>query len=313
MINIGGTTVYHLGDTCLFGDMKLIAERTPVDVALIPIGGHYTMDRHDAVVAAELIGAGTVIPMHYNTFPPIETDAEAFKADVESKTELEGASCSSPARRHCAPAGRLQTALRVLADWPVKAVAWRQARWRRQLGEETEVEAGTESTTAAGPEDAHDAQRDRQPGGLPRDLGPGASGVGRPRQGEPPRLHRSSTSSGSASSGRPRTSTSAGTASTGTSGSRPRSASSACTASRRSSSASSGSPTSSGRSCAPAPTEEQRIFLSTQIADEARHVRFFNRFYEEVGVLEGADDLADRLRATEEHLNEPSASSSTRC
>ena len=51
-----------------------------------------------------------------------------------------------------------------------------------------------------------------------------------------------------------------------------------------------------------APTEEQRIFLSTQIADEARHVRFFNRFYKEVGVLE-ADDLAGRLRATEEHLN----------
>ena len=53
-----------------------------------------------------------------------------------------------------------------------------------------------------------------------------------------------------------------------------------------------------------APTEEQRIFLSTQIADEARHVRFFNRFYEEVGVLEGADDLAARLAATEEHLND---------
>jgi ribonucleoside-diphosphate reductase beta chain len=53
-----------------------------------------------------------------------------------------------------------------------------------------------------------------------------------------------------------------------------------------------------------APPEEQRIFLSTQIADEARHVRFFNRFYEEVGVVDGADDLAARLRATEEHLNE---------
>ncbi len=86
VINIGGTTVYHLGDTALFGDLKLIAERTPVDVALIPIGGHYTMDRHDAVVAADMIGAGTVIPMHFNTFPPIETDAEAFKSDVESKT-----------------------------------------------------------------------------------------------------------------------------------------------------------------------------------------------------------------------------------
>lgn len=53
-----------------------------------------------------------------------------------------------------------------------------------------------------------------------------------------------------------------------------------------------------------APREDQRIFLSTQIADEARHVRFFDRFYSEVGVLEGTDGLAERLRASEEHLNE---------
>lgn len=86
VVSIGGKTVYHLGDTCLFGDMKLIAQRTPIDIALMPIGGHYTMDRHDAVVAAELIGATTVIPCHYDTFPPIETDAQAFKADVESQT-----------------------------------------------------------------------------------------------------------------------------------------------------------------------------------------------------------------------------------
>jgi ribonucleoside-diphosphate reductase beta chain len=52
-----------------------------------------------------------------------------------------------------------------------------------------------------------------------------------------------------------------------------------------------------------APTEEQRIFLSTQIADEARHVRFFDRFYSEVGMFEGTDGVADRLRRTEEHLN----------
>ena len=52
-----------------------------------------------------------------------------------------------------------------------------------------------------------------------------------------------------------------------------------------------------------APTEDQRIFLSTQIADEARHVRFFDRFYSEVGIYESGDDLADRLRQTEEHLN----------
>jgi L-ascorbate metabolism protein UlaG (beta-lactamase superfamily) len=86
VIKIGETTVYHAGDTCLFGDMKLIAQRSDVNVALLPIGGHYTMDRRDAVVAAELIGAATVIPMHYDTFPPIETDSDAFKAEVEEKT-----------------------------------------------------------------------------------------------------------------------------------------------------------------------------------------------------------------------------------
>ena len=50
------------------------------------IGGHYTMDRHDAAVARESIGAPVVIPCHYNTFPPIETDAQAFKSDVEERT-----------------------------------------------------------------------------------------------------------------------------------------------------------------------------------------------------------------------------------
>jgi L-ascorbate metabolism protein UlaG (beta-lactamase superfamily) len=86
VISIGGVTVYHAGDTCLFGDMKLIAERNPVDVFLLPIGGHYTMDRHDAVVAVDFVGAGTVIPMHYDTFPAIETDSAAFKSDVEARS-----------------------------------------------------------------------------------------------------------------------------------------------------------------------------------------------------------------------------------
>ena len=86
LIKIDETTVYHAGDTCLFGDMKLIAERSDVDVFCVPIGGHYTMDRRDAVVACELVGAGTVIPMHYNTFPAIETDPQAFKSDVEAQT-----------------------------------------------------------------------------------------------------------------------------------------------------------------------------------------------------------------------------------
>jgi L-ascorbate metabolism protein UlaG (beta-lactamase superfamily) len=86
VIDFKGTIVYHLGDTSLFSDLQLVGKRRPVDIALVCIGGHYTMDRHDAVDAAQLIGAATVIPCHYNTFPPIEADAQAFKADVESQT-----------------------------------------------------------------------------------------------------------------------------------------------------------------------------------------------------------------------------------
>ena len=86
VIQLEGTTIYHLGDTCLFSDLALPGKRDQIDVAIVPIGGHYTMDRHDAVAAAGLVGAKTVIPCHYDTFPPIETDAQAFKADVEDKT-----------------------------------------------------------------------------------------------------------------------------------------------------------------------------------------------------------------------------------
>jgi L-ascorbate metabolism protein UlaG (beta-lactamase superfamily) len=87
LINIGGKLVYHLGDTALFSDLQLIARRGDhVDVAIVPIGGHFTMDRIDAVTAVEFVSPTTVIPCHYDTFPPIETDAEAFKSDVESST-----------------------------------------------------------------------------------------------------------------------------------------------------------------------------------------------------------------------------------
>jgi L-ascorbate metabolism protein UlaG (beta-lactamase superfamily) len=85
LIHIGDRRGYHLGDTCLFSDMQLIARRgDKVDLALVPIGGHYTMDRFDAVTAVELIDPSEVIPCHYNTFPPIEADAEAFKSDVQN-------------------------------------------------------------------------------------------------------------------------------------------------------------------------------------------------------------------------------------
>jgi L-ascorbate metabolism protein UlaG (beta-lactamase superfamily) len=83
VIEMGGKRIYHLGDTALFSDLSLVPRRGHLDVALMCIGGHYTMDRFDAVVAAELVRADRIIPCHFDTFPPIETDAEAFKADVE--------------------------------------------------------------------------------------------------------------------------------------------------------------------------------------------------------------------------------------
>lgn len=83
VIEMGGKRIYHLGDTALFSDLALPSRRGRLDLAIVPIGGQYTMDRFDAVVAADLLKADQIIPCHYNTFPPIETQAEAFKADVE--------------------------------------------------------------------------------------------------------------------------------------------------------------------------------------------------------------------------------------
>jgi L-ascorbate metabolism protein UlaG (beta-lactamase superfamily) len=83
VINFAGKTVYHLGDTALFSDLALPGKRDNIDVALACIGGFFTMDRFDAVVAAGLLGADQIIPCHYNTFPQIATDAEAFKSDVQ--------------------------------------------------------------------------------------------------------------------------------------------------------------------------------------------------------------------------------------
>jgi L-ascorbate metabolism protein UlaG (beta-lactamase superfamily) len=85
LIHYGGHLIYHLGDTALFSDLQLIGRRgDKVDLALVPIGGHYTMDRYDAVTAVEFVNPSQVIPIHYDTFPLVATDAEAFKQDVEN-------------------------------------------------------------------------------------------------------------------------------------------------------------------------------------------------------------------------------------
>jgi L-ascorbate metabolism protein UlaG (beta-lactamase superfamily) len=78
LLTLGGKTIYHAGDTCLFSDMKLIGEQNDIDLALLPIGDNFTMGPEDALIAAEWIGARKTVPMHYNTFPLIEQDADAF-------------------------------------------------------------------------------------------------------------------------------------------------------------------------------------------------------------------------------------------
>jgi L-ascorbate metabolism protein UlaG (beta-lactamase superfamily) len=84
VVEMGDKRIYFAGDTALFSDLALPSKRGHIDLAVLPIGGHYTMDRFDAVAAADLVKADQVIPCHYGTFPPIETDAEAFKTDVQN-------------------------------------------------------------------------------------------------------------------------------------------------------------------------------------------------------------------------------------
>lgn len=85
VISKDGKTVYHAGDTMVFGDMKIIGDLFRVDVALLPIGGLYTMDIKQAVVASKLIRPQYVIPMHYRTWPVIEADPEELKRSLEGE------------------------------------------------------------------------------------------------------------------------------------------------------------------------------------------------------------------------------------
>ncbi len=83
IIRFGGLTIYHTGDTALFRDMELIGE-VGIDLMCVCIGDHFTMGPDDAIRAVRFVGPKAVIPMHYNTFPPIKQDSEAFKRQVEA-------------------------------------------------------------------------------------------------------------------------------------------------------------------------------------------------------------------------------------
>ncbi|EQB35710.1 MULTISPECIES: metal-dependent hydrolase [Virgibacillus] len=82
LLTVEGKTIYHVGDTGLFSDLKLIGEMNDIDIAFVPIGDNFTMGPEDALIASKWINAKVVVPIHYNTFPLIEQDGEAFAKQV---------------------------------------------------------------------------------------------------------------------------------------------------------------------------------------------------------------------------------------
>jgi len=86
VLGMGGKKIYHAGDTGIFLDMKLISELYgPFDAAMLPIGDNFTMGIDDAAKATEFIQASVYLPMHYNTFPPIEVDAAEWVSKVKDR------------------------------------------------------------------------------------------------------------------------------------------------------------------------------------------------------------------------------------
>lgn len=84
LLTIDGKTIYHVGDTGLFSDLKMIGERNDIDLAFVPIGDNFTMGPEDALTATDWINAQMVVPVHYNTFPVIEQDPDAFVEKVKT-------------------------------------------------------------------------------------------------------------------------------------------------------------------------------------------------------------------------------------
>lgn len=88
IISAQDKTIYHAGDTGLFGDMELLGRLNNIDYALIPIGDNFTMGPDDALEAIRMLRPKTVIPMHYNTWDIIEQDPVKFKENVERELEI---------------------------------------------------------------------------------------------------------------------------------------------------------------------------------------------------------------------------------
>jgi L-ascorbate metabolism protein UlaG (beta-lactamase superfamily) len=83
-----GTTVYHAGDTCVFGDMQLIGRLYSPDVAILPIGDHFTMGPKEAAVALELLGSKRCVPCHYGTFPLLRGTPDELRQQAPQGVEV---------------------------------------------------------------------------------------------------------------------------------------------------------------------------------------------------------------------------------
>lgn len=88
VFEINGKTIYHAGDTCLNSEMKMIGEIHQPDVAILPIGGQYTMDIEASVIASDWLGVTGVIPMHYDTFEAIKVDLLEFERQIREKGKM---------------------------------------------------------------------------------------------------------------------------------------------------------------------------------------------------------------------------------
>ena len=83
-----GPVLYHAGDTHVFGDMRLIGELYHPEVAMLPIGGHFTMGPKEAALAVRYLGAKTILPLHFGTFPPLKGTPEQLASLVGAEAEV---------------------------------------------------------------------------------------------------------------------------------------------------------------------------------------------------------------------------------
>lgn len=96
----GGATIYHAGDTAIFGDMQIYGSLYPMDMALLPIGGQFTMDAIQAAESLRLLRPGLAMPIHYGTFPMLASDPGEFVAQAKKVAPYVGIVVLTPGQSY---------------------------------------------------------------------------------------------------------------------------------------------------------------------------------------------------------------------